>query len=79
MLFRSQTACNSWGGTYSTKEQILTINSLAFTEKGCEQERMNREEEFTQALGKINSFTILRKTITLEKDGTVYLTLHLLE
>jgi heat shock protein HslJ len=38
---------------------------------------MTREEEFTQALNQINSFTILRKTLTLEKDGTVYLTLQL--
>ena len=72
-----QTACNSGGGTYSTKDQTVTLNSLAFNEMGCEQERMTREEEFTQALNQINSFTILRKTLTLEKDGTVYLTLQL--
>lgn len=72
-----ETACNSGGGTYSTKDQALTPKELYFTEMGCEQERMTREEEFRQALTQINSYSILRETLTLEKDGTVYLTLQL--
>jgi len=46
---------------------------------GCEQERMTREQELSQALTQVNSYSILRKTLHLEKDGEVYLTLHLSE
>jgi heat shock protein HslJ len=73
------TACNSGGGSYIVKENTLTIQELALTEMGCDQERMTREQEFTEALSKINSYSILRKTLSLENDGTVYLTLTLSE
>jgi heat shock protein HslJ len=74
-----QTACNSGMGTYSVNEQSLNLNDLAFTEMGCEQEFMTREEEFTQALIQVNGYSVLRKALSLEKDGAVYLTFQLKE
>jgi hypothetical protein len=46
---------------------------------GCEQEFMTREEEFTQALIQVNGYSVLRKALSLEKDGAVYLTFQLKE
>ena len=69
-----QTACNSGGGSYSVKDLALALSDLAFTEMACEEERMSREEEFRQALTQINSYSILRETLTLEKDTTENIT-----
>jgi heat shock protein HslJ len=74
-----QSACNSGQGSYSVQDKTLNIQELFFTEMGCEQERMTREQELSQALTQVNSYSILRKTLHLEKDGEVYLTLHLSE
>jgi len=40
---------------------------------------MTREQEFTQALSQINSYSILRKTLSLQKDDEVYLSFRLPE
>jgi heat shock protein HslJ len=73
------TACNEGGGTYTIKENSLSFDALAFTEKGCEQERMTREQEFTQALSQITNFTLLRKTLSLQRGDEVYLSFRLSE
>ena len=74
-----RTACNNGGGQFSKKESELSFEGLYFTEKGCEEERMRRESEFTQALMEITNYTLLRKTLTLEKEGVTYLRFQLLE
>ena len=43
----------------------------------CEKERMTRESEFIQALFNVDSYSILRQTLTLEKQGLVQLTFKL--
>lgn len=72
-----RTACNSGGGTYTINENSLGFEALFFTEMGCDTERTRREQEFKEALSYINSYTILREVLTLEQDGTVFLTLKL--
>ena len=74
-----QTSCNSGGGSYTTKEDKLTFTDLFFTERACEGERNPREQEFTKALLEVNSYSILRNTLTLEKDEKVWVTLQLEE
>ena len=74
-----QTSCNSGGGSYTTKEDKLTFTDLFFTERACEGERNTREQEFTNALLEINSYSIQRNTLTLEKDEEVWVTLQLQE
>jgi heat shock protein HslJ len=73
------TACNGGGGKYTVKDNTISFEEIAFTEKGCEQERMIREQEYTQALSQINSYSILRKTLSLQKDDEVYLSFLLSE
>ncbi len=73
------TACNGGGGKYSVRGGSISFEEIAFTEKGCEQERMIREQEYTQALSQINSYSILRKTLSLQKDDEVYLSFRLPE
>lgn len=73
------TACNGGGGKYSVRGSSISFEEIAFTEKGCEQERMIREQEYTQALSQINSYSILRKTLSLQKDDEVYLSFLLSE
>ena len=73
------TACNGGGGKYSVRGSSISFEEIAFTEKGCEQERMTREQEYTQALSQINSYSILRKTLSLQKDDEVYLSFRLPE
>jgi len=73
------TACNGGGGKYSVRGSSISFMEIAFTEKGCEQERMIREQEYTQALSQINSLSILRKTLLLLKDDEVYLSFRLPE
>ncbi|MCH1433474.1 MAG: META domain-containing protein [Flavobacteriaceae bacterium] len=73
------TACNLGEGKYSGKGSNITFEEIAFTEKGCEQELMIREQEYTQALSQINSYSILRKTLSLQKDDEVYLSFSLSE
>jgi len=73
------TACNGGGGKYSVKVNSISFEEIAFTEKGCEKERMTREQEYNQALGQINSYSILRKTLSLQKDDKVYLSFRLSE
>ena len=73
------TACNGGGGKYSVRGSSISFEEIAFTEKGCEQERMTREQEYTQALSQINSYSILRKTLSLQKDEEVYLSFRLPE
>lgn len=74
-----QTACNSGGGSYTTQEDRLSFTDLFFTERACESERNSREQEFTNALLEIDSYSILRNTLTLEKDEEVWVTLRLEE
>lgn len=74
-----QTACNSGQGEYTVKENSLNFKALAFTEKACETERNTREKEFTQAIIQTNGYSILRKTLRLEKDGKELVTLKLKE
>lgn len=74
-----QTACNSGQGNYITKKTDLTFTDLAFTERACNEERNNREQELGQALNQINSYSVLRNTLTLEKDVEVQITLVLKE
>lgn len=73
------TACNGGGGKYSVRGSSISFEEIAFTEKGCEQERMIQEQEYTQALSQINSYSILRKTLSLLKDDEVYLSFRLPE
>jgi len=74
-----QTSCNSGVGSYTTKEDKLTFTDLFFTERACEGERNTREQEFTNTLLEINSYSILRNNLTLEKDEEVWATLQLEE
>jgi heat shock protein HslJ len=74
-----QTACNSGQGSFLAKKTNLTFSSLAFTERACDEDRNNREKELVEAINQINSYTILRNTLTLEKDGEAQITLVLKE
>lgn len=74
---RVLTACNSGGGSYSTRKYSLSFTDLFFTERACEGERNTREQELTQALFEINGYSILRNTLTLKKDEEVWVTLRL--
>ncbi|MAD30490.1 MAG: hypothetical protein CMC00_05635 [Flavobacteriaceae bacterium] len=69
-----QTACNSGVGVFSLKDELFSLKDLIFNEMACQKERMIREEEFIQSLQKVNSYSILRKTLFLKRDGIVYLT-----
>ena len=73
------TACNSGGGSYSTREGALSFGDLFFTERACEEERNTREQEFTKALLEINRYSILRNILTLKKDDQVWVSLRLKE
>ena len=69
-----QTACNSGEGVFSLKDELFSLKDLIFNEMACQKERMIREEEFIQSLRKVNSYSIIRKTLFLKRDGIVYLT-----
>ena len=72
-----QTSCNSGFAAYNSKNEALSIKDFVFTEMACEKERVTRESEFIQALLNVDSYSILRQTLTLEKQGQVYLTFKL--
>jgi len=74
-----KTACNSGGAEYALIENTLFFKGLFLTEMACEAERNRREEEFVQALNEIDSYSILRKMLYLEKKGEVWITLSLKE
>jgi heat shock protein HslJ len=74
-----KTACNSGAGNYSTNDIGLQIQELALTEMACKEERRNREQELVNALSQINGYSILRNTLSLEKDGESYISLGLEE
>ncbi len=72
-----QTSCNSGFAAYNSKNEGLSIKDFVLTEMACEKERVTRESEFIQALLNVDSYSILRQTLTLEKQGQVYLTFKL--
>ena len=72
-----QTSCNSGFAAYNSKNEALSIKDFVLTEMACEKERVTRESEFIQALLNVDSYSILRQTLTLEKQGQVYLTFKL--
>ena len=72
-----QTSCNSGFAAYNSKNEALSIKDFVLTEMACEKERVTRESEFIQALFNVDSYSILRQTLTLEKQGQVYLTFKL--
>ena len=72
-----QTSCNSGFAAYNSKNEALSIKDFVLTEMTCEKERVTRESEFIQALLNVDSYSILRQTLTLEKQGQVYLTFKL--
>lgn len=74
-----QTACNSGGGRYGTEDNGLQIEGLALTEMACEPERNKREQELIAALSQINGYSLLRNTLSLEKDAKVFVQLVLEE
>ena len=67
------TACNNGGGNFFEEFNNITFSGLSFTEKSCDQEKNIREQEFTRALSKINSYSILRNILSLEKDDIEYI------
>lgn len=69
-----QTSCNSGFAAYNLKNETLSIKDFVLTEMVCEKERITRESEFIQALLNVDSYSILRQTLRLEKQGLVYLT-----
>ena len=73
------TACNSGRGNYSIINDVLQIQGIALTEMGCDEERNTRQNEMIAALTEINGYSILRKSLSLEKDGVPYLSFQLRE
>jgi heat shock protein HslJ len=67
------TACNNGGGNFFEEFNNITFSGLSFTEKSCDQEKNIREQEFTSALSKINSYSILRNILSLKKDDIEYI------
>jgi len=67
------TACNNGQGDFFEEFNKITFTDMSFTEQACDQEKNVREQEFTDALFKINSYSILRKTLSLEKDYVKYM------
>ena len=67
------TACNNGQGNFFEEFNKITFADLSFTEQACDQEKNVREKEFTDALFKINSYSILRNTLSLEIDDIEYM------
>ena len=67
------TACNNGGGNFFEEFNNITFSGLSFTEKSCDQEKNIREQEFTSALSKINSYSILRNILSLKKEDIEYI------
>ena len=67
------TACNNGGGNFFEEFNNITFSDLSFTEQACDQEKNIREQEFTSALSEINSYSILRNILSLEKDNIEYI------
>ena len=67
------TACNNGGGNFFEEFNNITFSDLSFTERACDQEKNIREQEFTSALSEINSYSILRNILSLEKDNIEYI------
>ena len=70
--FNATADCNQVSGTYTIQGQgILTIELGPSTLVACGDESLG--DEYTQALGQANSFTIAENqlTITLADDGTL--------
>ena len=67
------TACNNGGGNFFEEFNNITFSDLSFTERACDQEKNIREQEFTSALSEINSYSILRNILSLEKDDIEYI------
>ena len=67
------TACNNGQGDFFEEFNKITFTDMSFTEQACDQEKNVREQEFTDALFKINSYSILRNTLSLEKDYVEYM------
>tara|TARA_B100000989_G_scaffold293041_1_gene269853 strand:+ start:1236 stop:1688 length:453 start_codon:yes stop_codon:yes gene_type:complete len=72
-----QTCCNCGFAAYNSKNEALSIKDFVLTEMPYKKERMTRKTEFIIALLNVDSYSILRQTLILEKQGLVYLTFKL--
>jgi len=71
------TGCNVFGGNYAVKNKLIEITGIVSTMRAClEDERMDLEREFKNALVKANRYRIIEGKLNLYRDKNLLLTLR---
>ena len=69
------TGCNVFGGNYSVTRDAIAITNIVSTMRACiEDERMNIEREFKNALENADRFEIVGRKLNLYRNKTLLLT-----
>ncbi|HEY8559843.1 MAG TPA: META domain-containing protein [Pyrinomonadaceae bacterium] len=69
------TGCNAFGGNYSTTRDAIAVTNIVSTMRACiEDERMNVEREFKNALENANRFEIAAGKLNLYRNRDLLLT-----